>query len=527
MADFDWLKPDYAPVYARRKARLDALRKDGRWDLVNVYYRTRPADFIQDWLFTYDPRNVNMGRPAYMPFLLFEKQREFIDWLHQCFTGGENGLVEKSRDMGVSWLCCAYALWLWRFHSGASIGFGSQKLDYVDQLGQPKSLLEKVRIMLRMLPKELRPRGYVEEKHARYLRLMNPETGSIIGGEGGDNIGRGDRTSLYFVDEAAFLEHPEAVDASLSNTTNVRVDVSTPNGNANTFYRKKVSGAVRIFTFHWTQDPRKTQAWYEDQKAKLDPETLAREVDLDYEASGGEVIISPRWVQASLALRKHLVEAGALPAKGEGIGGLDVGAGVARSVFVARHGALVSRTKSWSENDTINTAGRAAQYAREANCPRLKYDVVGVGQGVLASFKRMKGDGVTAEPINVGNTATDRTWPDRKTSREKFTNLRAETWWLVRERFRRTFEHWQALNGREGQTYPLDELILLPPDDGDLAAQLTLPRYGYTETGKIQVETKKQMKGRGVASPDSADALVLTFTPKAQRPRFGRAVGMT
>ena len=54
------------------------------------------------------------------------------------WKGREDGLVEKSRDMGVSWLCVATAIWMWTFHEGAVVGFGSRKEDYVDKLGDPK-----------------------------------------------------------------------------------------------------------------------------------------------------------------------------------------------------------------------------------------------------------------------------------------------------------------------------------------------------------------------------------------------------
>lgn len=51
----------------------------------------------------------------------------------------------------------------------------------------------------------------------------------------------------------------------------------------------------------------------------------------------------------------------------------------------------------------------------------------------------------------------------------------------------------------------------LPPDDQQLADDLTAPELAGEDIGKIQLESKKSMKARGVPSPDSADALVLTF----------------
>ncbi|VEA68118.1 Uncharacterised protein [Serratia plymuthica] len=59
-------------------------------------------------------------------------------------------------------------------------------------------------------------------------QLRNKIIAAITGG--GDNIGRGDHTTLYLVDEAAFLQRPLLIDAALSQTTRCRIDLSSVNG---------------------------------------------------------------------------------------------------------------------------------------------------------------------------------------------------------------------------------------------------------------------------------------------------------
>jgi phage terminase large subunit len=76
---------------------------------------------------------------------------------------------------------------------------------------------KKGRMFMRNLPVEFRG-SWVEQNNSNFMRLTFPETGSLISGESGDSIGRGDRTSLYFVDESAQIERPELVESSLSNT---------------------------------------------------------------------------------------------------------------------------------------------------------------------------------------------------------------------------------------------------------------------------------------------------------------------
>ena len=78
---------------------------------------------------------------------------------------------------------------------------------------------------------------------------------------------------------------------------------------------------------------------------------------------------------------------------------------------------------------------------------------------------------------------------------EKFLNKRAESWWSLRE----------AL--REGN------LTITAPDADGLKYQLTAPKYQYDSKGRIKLESKDDMKKRGVKSPDRADALAMSYAP--------------
>lgn len=517
----DW-NPDYQAVFAERNALLTRLRNEDSWVKAFAYYRDRPVEAIEQWVTTYDPRNVGTGVPAYIPFLLFPKQREYVRWLQDRLAWTEEGIVEKSRDMGVTWVSIAFAWWLWMFHPAANISFGSRVERLVDKLGDSDSIFEKFRQLMRHMPKEMRPIGWREEEHAAYLKIRNPENGSTITGEAGKNIGRGGRSTIYFVDEAAFIEYPDMVDKALSENTNCKVYVSTPNGTGNPFYRKRFSGNFPVFTFHWKDDPRKDDAWYQKKQATLEPETLAQEVDLDYEASAGDVVCPALWVRASQQLRKQLERTGDLPHTDDGVAGLDVGAGAAPSVFVPRFGPLVGKSTSWTEDDSINTAGKAESLAIRAKCPLVKFDSIGVGRGVASALRRL--DGVRAQGVNVGDRPTRTRWPDGKRAKDKFVNLKAELHWVVRDKLRHTYEHWLHMNGDGGIQHELDDLLLLP-DDSALAAELSLPRYMKMETGKIQIESKRSMATRGIASPDHADALVLTFAPTPVRHGSTRTVG--
>ena len=235
--------PDYRNVFAWRVQTLERIRSDPRrFAACQIYYANHPTDWICHWCDTFDTRNANIGKMVYMPFILFKRQAELVQFVYECLEAQESGLVEKSRDMGLTWLCCAISVHLWLFRKGADIGWGSRHADLVDRIGVADSIFEKMRILIRRLPRDFLPVGFNESEHMLHRRILNPETGSSIAGEIGDSIGRGGRKTIYFVDEAAHLEHPEMVEAALMTNTNCQIAISSVNGIGNTFYNKRDRG---------------------------------------------------------------------------------------------------------------------------------------------------------------------------------------------------------------------------------------------------------------------------------------------
>ena len=86
-----------------------------------------------------------------MPFLLWPRQVEFLKWLYNTWKTGDRGLVEKSRDAGLTWLSCGFAVCMFLFVDGFAIGFGSRKEALVDNKGDPDCIFEKIRHLLRTL----------------------------------------------------------------------------------------------------------------------------------------------------------------------------------------------------------------------------------------------------------------------------------------------------------------------------------------------------------------------------------------
>lgn len=475
----DWHRPDYAPIWSARVGLIRSWKENpGAVTAAKAHFAQDPVAFIEACCCTFDPRLVEIGIDATAPFLLFPRQADYVRWVVERWKSRQDGLVEKSRDMGVSWLSCAIAIWMWTFHPGVVVGFGSRKEDFVDKIGDPSSLFWKLRTLVDLMPPMMRPAGYDAKKHAPFMRLVNPENGSAIVGEAGDNIGRGARASIYFVDEAAFLERPELVDAALSQTSNCKIHVSTPNGEGNPFWRKRHGGRWPVFTFDWRDDPRKGEDWYERQKQTLDPVVLAQEVDRDYSASVGNAFIGGDIVTAAMARG---------PADVPAMGGLRVGLDVARfgddkTALILRRGRVVVRLERWSKTDLMSTAGRARQIiasyvqARGVHLEQIAVDTIGLGAGVADALREWFGDAVV--DVNAADRIDD----------GQNYNLRAAMWAGMRE--------W----------LPGASL----PNDHDLRADLTGLRYSY-RGGLLLLESKDDAKKRGLKSPDAGDAIALTF----------------
>lgn len=529
MQGFDFRDPDYATVFAQRAERLTWIRQNPhQLPALRLYYRENLADWINDWGMTVDPRNVERRLPAQVPFILFGKQREWVDWIIERWRNQEPGITEKSRDMGMSWLSVAVACGICLFHDQVTIGFGSRKEEYVDKLGHPKSLFYKARFFMQLLPPEFRG-GWDVKVHAPHMRISFPNTESVITGEAGDGIGRGDRASIYFVDEAAFLERPSLVEASLSATTNCRQDISTVNGSANPFAVKRHSGKVPVFTFHWRDDPRKDDVWYAKQVDRLDPVTVAQEIDLNYSASVSGVLIPAVWINACVDAHKKL----GFEPTGLKRAALDVAdEGKDKNALTVGKGVLLTSVRSWSGkgDDIFGTVAEVFRECDDNGVKTFRYDADGLGAGVRGDA-RVLNEKRESRPIEAvafrgsgGVRNADQKIPrarpasyddydsDERTNKDFFKNAKAQGWWELRVRAQRTF---RAVNGQDTE-YDPDELFCIDgaiEELGALLGELSRPTYSIDGSGKILVDKAPD----GAPSPNLADGVMILFAPEEQK----------
>lgn len=501
---FDFRNPDYGPVFKRRAENLTRIRENPESvATLKHYYRDNIADFICDWGMTSDPRNAEIGLPVVIPLLLFPRQREWVQWVLDRWRGQQSGLTEKSRDMGISWLSIATACSICLFHDDLNIGFGSRKEDYVDKIGDPKSLFYKARQFMQLLPPEFNG-GWNDRKHSSHMLIKFPGTDSALTGEAGDNIGRGNRTSIYFKDESAFYERPQLIDAALSQTSNCKIDISTPNGSGTPFFQKRFGGKINVFTFHWKQDPRKDQAWYDKQVDELDAVTVAQEIDIDYNASVEGICIPGKYVQAAVNLHQAL----GLSASGAKRCGLDVAdeEGGDENVICCVHGTVVQELEPWNGVDTHETAMKAQAFARDCGATHVNYDAIGVGAGVRGSSKTST---IPFFPVVVSESPTmgEVINSPKVFNRDYYLNLRAQLHWELRIRCERAYQHANGV-----KQWALDDMVSIP-NHPQLISEMSQPLVEYTDGGKIQIESKKKMKRRGISSPNYLEAVLMAFAP--------------
>ena len=153
--------------------------------------------------------------------------------------------------------------------------------------------------------------------------------------------------------------------------------------------------------------------------------------------------------------------------------------------------------------DTMTVAARVAEEARRYQCDQIFIDGGGVGGGVIDRLRQLHFHNVVE--VQFGSKPV-RNQIGQGASMSVYFNRRAEMWGLMKE--------WL-----EGGAIP---------NDPELIADLTNVEYGYRlleGRDAIQLERKEDMRSRGLASPDIADALALTFALPVEPSRHSLTYG--
>lgn len=223
------------PTLARLELLANARNNPSLQQLHKELCSRNITYFINNFVWTYDPRLMAEGKRADVPFILYPYQEFFIQEWMKDIRNGEDFLITKSRDMGATWMIVLLFVWLWMYQPGANFHIGSRKESEVDdaQTDPAKTIFGKIRYVLDKLPPWLCSK---KDYTSKLLSITNRNNGNLISGESANSsFGRGGRSTAVLFDELAFWEADEAAWASAGQTTNCRIALSTPYGETNKY----------------------------------------------------------------------------------------------------------------------------------------------------------------------------------------------------------------------------------------------------------------------------------------------------
>lgn len=361
---------------------------------------------------------------------------------------------------------------------------------------------------------------------ANKLYFSSFDSGYAIGTAGNKAVGRSQTIQLCHASEAAFWpnaeEHSKGVMQAVSREPGTEIILeSTANGIGNYYHKMWQSAHTDLSEYQAIFVPWYWQDEYKDAKPGFSPTSEEQELmsvyakdglthdhlawrrlkiaefSSDYE-QGREFFLQEYPMCSEDAFRSPVDNAfinshavmKARKTEVESDSVLIIGVDPAisdkdKTAIIRRRGRKVYGLETWRNHNTMQTAGRLRKIIEEDKPAKVFIDCIGIGAGIV---DRLREQGLTCvEGINVANRASQSS---------KFKNKRAELWSEMRD--------W--LTG---------EMPVELPDSDELHSALCCLSYKYDSSGRLQIESKDDVRGRGFPSPDEADSLALTYSEGA------------
>lgn len=424
-------------------------------------------------------------------------------------------LLLKGRQQGASTYVGA------RYYWRASLSTGQQALILTHLQDSTDALFAMTNRYHDNCPVALRPT--TSAASAKELYFGELDSGYIVATAGSKAVGRGRTIQLFHGSEIAFwanaADHMAGLGQAIPDEPGSEIILeSTANGVGNLFHAmcmdalKGIGEYELIFVPWYWQDeyrsnaegfePTADEQAYSDMCGGLEPEQLAwRRKKIQGEFRRDEALFDQEYpatvnmafrrvagnplITAPAVVRARQARAVPIDPIGPRIMGVDPAEyGNDASAIVKRHGRVVAPVKRYYKRGTMELVGLVAVEADAWHPDAINVDCTGVGSGVADRLIEL---GYPVNRVHFGERAIEA---------EIYLNRRAEMWANMRD-------------------WLLDDPCALPDDDA-LEADLTAPQYTYDSSRRLKLESKEDMAKRGVSSPDSADALALTFaTPFA------------
>lgn len=289
---------------------------------------------------------------------------------------------------------------------------------------------------------------------------------------------------LLVVDEASAVPEPvfEAAAGSMSGHSATTILISNPTRNSGLFYKTHHDLAADWHRMHVScrDNPLVSPDFIAQIAATYGESSNAFRIRVlgEFALADDDTLIPADLVDA--AQERDVTVSPTEPL----VYGLDVARfGTDRTALCKRKGNVVLEIRHWGGLDLMQTVGAVLNEAKKDAPEEICVDTIGLGSGVADRLREM---GLNVRDVNVAESSAMNPNANR---------LRDELWLSVKD--------WL---GTRAVRIPRDEV---------LRQELVAPRYTFTSTGKVVVESKDGMKKRGMRSPDLADALCLTFAGQA------------
>jgi len=221
-----------------------------------------------------------------------------------------------------------------------------------------------------------------------------------------------------------------------------------------------------------------------------------------------QVIIRRSWVEAAIDFHLHTD----LDLTGKNTVGYDVAdSGDDLNATVSANGSIVNNYEEWKggENELRKSAKRVKIKASKDSAVII-YDSIGVGAHTGSTlqdleyydFSRFNAGAKVVKPVKKYEGIMQK---------EFFSNLKAQAWWLAADRLRNTYDY--KVNGNKD--YKADELLSISSEIKNiesLLSELVTPYKDFDKAGRVKVESKDDLKKRGVKSPNKADAFIMAVS---------------
>ena len=234
---------------------------------------------------------------AHNPFVTWEVQDDLCNVFEKCLEVGEDVLINKSRDMGASWLCIAFMHWLWLFQENEQLLELSRTEDYVDKPGNMKALFQKHDYINKWLPDWMLPPGVgYREKHRSKMHMLNVYRNNCIDGESTTaNAASGDRRLVSLLDEFAKVDNGADMRSATRDASYMRIINSTVAGPGTEYSKWKNDGTIKVFPLMYWDHPDKGKGryvtqhpitniweirspWFDEECKVRSPREIAREI---------------------------------------------------------------------------------------------------------------------------------------------------------------------------------------------------------------------------------------------------------